>query len=125
MTLLDTDVAADILRNHPPAITWLQGFGSAPLGLPGLVVMELLQGCLNKAEQQRVEQFCQLHMLYWPTELACQRALHDFTAFHLSNNLGLLDALIAHTAVWLNEPLATFNVKHYGVVVGLTTIQPY
>jgi predicted nucleic acid-binding protein len=57
MILLDTDVAIDILRNHAPAVAWLQGLGSAPLGFPGLVVMELLQGCHNKAEQQRVEQF--------------------------------------------------------------------
>jgi len=105
MTLLDTDVAMDILRNHPPAIAWLQGLGSAPLGLPGLVVMELLQGCLNNAEQQKVEKFYRNYKLYWPTELSCQRALQDFASFHLSNNLGLLDALIAHTAVGLNEPL--------------------
>ena len=93
--------------------------------MPGLVVMELLQGCQNKAEQQRVEQFCHPYVLYWPTEADCQRALQDFASYHLSNNLGLLDALIAHTAVGLNEKLATFNVKHYGVVSSLTTIQPY
>ncbi len=125
MILLDTDVAIDILRNHAPAVSWLQSLGSAPLGLPGLVMMELLQGCHNKAEQQRVEQFCQNHRLFWPTEPDCQRALQDFAAYHLSHNLGLLDALVARTAVGLNEPLATFNVKHYGVVTGLQTIQPY
>jgi tRNA(fMet)-specific endonuclease VapC len=125
MILLDTDVAVDVLRGHQPAINWLQGLGSAPLGLPGLVVMELLQGCQNKAEQQRVDQLCQPYTLYWPAEVDCQRALQDFAAFHLGSHLGLLDALIAHTAVGLGEPLATFNVKHYGVVAGLMTIQPY
>jgi predicted nucleic acid-binding protein len=125
MILLDTDVAVDILRRYPPAIVWLQGLGLAPIGLPGLVVMELLQGCQNKAEQQKVEQFCQPYPLHWPTQADCQRALHDFAAHHLGNSLGLLDALIAHVAIGLSEPLATFNVKHYGVVAGLTTIQPY
>ena len=125
MILLDTDVAVDTLRNHPPAVAWLQGLGAAPLGLPGLVVLELLQGCRNKTEQQRVEQFCQPYRMYWPTEADCQRALQDFVAYHLSHNLGLLDALIAHTAIGLNEPLATFNVKHYGAIVGLKTSQPY
>ncbi|HEV3384251.1 MAG TPA: PIN domain-containing protein [Gemmata sp.] len=125
MTLLDTDVAVDILRNHPPAVAWLQSLRAVPLGLPGLVVMELLQGCQNKTEQQRIEQFCRPYMLHWPTHSDCDRALQDFAAFHLSHNLGLLDALIAHTAVGLSEPLATFNVKHYGVVAALNTIQPY
>src|SRR5258708_2962921 len=101
MILLDSDVAVDILRSHPPAVSWLQGLGPAPLGLPGLVVMELLQGCQNKAQQQRVEQFCLPYPLYWPTEADCLSALQDFAAFHLSNNVGLLDALIAHTAVAL------------------------
>jgi predicted nucleic acid-binding protein len=125
MILLDTDVAVDILRKHPPAIAWLQGLGTAPLGLPGLVVMELLQGCQNKAEQQRVEQFCQPYALSWLTETDCQRALQDFGAYHLSHSLGLLDALIAHTAIGRNEELATFNVKHYGMISGLKTLQPY
>jgi len=125
MILLDTDVAVDVLRGHPPAVAWLQGLGTATLGLPGLVVMELLQGCQNKAEQLRVEQFCQTTPLYWPTAADCQRALQDYAAYHLSHNLGLLDALIGHTALGLNEPLATFNVKHYGVLTGLQTLQPY
>lgn len=125
MILLDTDVAVDVLRNHAPATTWLGGLGTAPVGLPGLVVMELIQGCRNSGEQQRVEQFCQPFRLYWPTEIDCRNALRDFAHFRLSHNLGLLDALIANVAVGLNHPLATFNEKHYAVVSGLTTIQPY
>ena len=72
-----------------------------------------------------MEQFCQAHHFSWPGEQDCQRALHDFAAFHLSHNLGLLDALIAHTVVGLNKTLATFNVKHYSVIKGMKTIQPY
>jgi predicted nucleic acid-binding protein len=125
MTLLDTDVAVDILRGRPPAVSWLQGLSSAPLGMPGLVVMELLQGCQHKTDQQRVEQFYRGYALQWPTENDCRLALADFAAYHLSHNLGLLGAWIARTAVGLNEALATFNVKHYGVVAGLKTIQPY
>jgi predicted nucleic acid-binding protein len=126
MILMDTDVAVDIIRGHPPAVGWLQGLGvAAPMGLPGLVVMELMQGCRNRVEQNRVEQFYRPYPVYWLTEADCQRALQDFGAYYLSHRLGLLDALIAHTAVGLNEPLATFNVKHYGVIAGLQTIQPH
>jgi|SRR4051812_592026 tRNA(fMet)-specific endonuclease VapC len=125
MTLLDTDVAVDILRGHPPAVSWLQGLGSAPLGLPGIVVMELIQGCQSKPEQQRVERIFGHYALYWPSDADCQQALVDFADYHLSHNLGLLDALIAHTANGLNEELATFNVKHYSAVAGLKIVQPY
>lgn len=125
MILLDTDVAIDILRGFAPAVAWLQGLGTSALGLPGLVVMELVQGCQNKAEQLKVERFCQPHLLFWPTQADCQRALADYVAFHLSHGVGLLDVLIGHMAVGRNEPLATFNVKHYQVIAGLKTLQPY
>jgi predicted nucleic acid-binding protein len=43
----------------------------------------------------------------------------------LSHSLGLLDSLIAHTALGRSEELATFNTKHYSVVAGLRMVQPY
>ena len=52
-------------------------------------------------------------------------AYQVFASFHLSHNLGLLDALIGATAVGLRQPLATFNVKHYSVMPSLVTVQPY
>jgi hypothetical protein len=122
--LLDTDIMIDFLRGYQPAVTWLTGYGS-PLGLPGLVAMELIQGCQNLAEQRRVEREVQRFRLCWPTLMDCQRSFQDCAAYHLSHHLGLLDALIAATAVGLAEPLATFNVRHYGMINGLQTIQPY
>jgi hypothetical protein len=49
----------------------------------------------------------------------------DFTTFHLSDGLGLLDAVIAAVAVGLSAELCTFNDKHSGVVPGLVTLRPY
>jgi predicted nucleic acid-binding protein len=122
--LLDTDVLVDFLRGYPPAVSWLTNFGS-PIGVPGLVAMELIQGCQNLAEQRRVERGLQRFTVHWPTPADCRRGYQDFAASWLSHNLGLLDALIGHTVVGLGETLATFNVKHYGVIAGLTTVQPY
>ncbi len=45
MILIDTDVMVDILRRHGPAVAWLDSLGTAAVGIPGLVAMELLQGC--------------------------------------------------------------------------------
>ncbi len=122
--LLDTDVMVDYLRGHPPARIWLASYAQ-PIALPGLVAMELLQGCRNLVDQRRLERELQRFTLHWPTAADCQRAFHDFAAFHLSHGIQLLDTLIAETAVGLNEPLATFNIKHYGVIPGLNTVQPY
>jgi len=113
----------DVARNYPPAIAWLMGLGAA--GLPGLVAMELLQGCRNLTDQRRLEKQLQRYPLYWPTLTDCQRGYQDFAAYRLSHGLGLIDALIGATAVGCGETLATFNVKHYAVIAGLTTVQPY
>ncbi|MBI4631748.1 MAG: type II toxin-antitoxin system VapC family toxin [Chloroflexi bacterium] len=125
MLLVDTDVLVDVLRRHPPSLEWLQNLGDEVIGVPGLVAMELLNGCRNRDEQRRAESTLRLFVLYWPNAADCAKAFDDFSQYHLSHQIGLLDSLIAATAVGLNVPLATFNQKHYAVVAGLQIIQPY
>jgi predicted nucleic acid-binding protein len=109
--LLDTDVLVDFLRGNAPAVAWLTSYAS-PIGILGLVAMELLQGCRDLKEQRRVEHELRRFVLHWPAAADCQNAYADFAAHRLSDGLGLLDSLIGHTAIGLNEPLATFNTKH-------------
>ena len=125
MLLLDTDVMIDLLRRHPPALTWLESLGDEELLLPGFVVMELLQGCRNKAEQEKLERELQPYAVTWSSSEACNGARAVFASAHISHGLGLLDALIGQTAVALQVPLCTFNDKHYAAVPHLQTVQPY
>lgn len=56
MILLDSDVMIDLLRQHPPAMRWFDTLDEdEELVLPGFVVMELIQGCRNKQEQERIQ----------------------------------------------------------------------
>lgn len=125
MILLDTDVMIDLLRRSSPAVAWLESLGDEELQLPGFVVMELLQGCRNKAEQGKLEKALQPYAITWPSPDTCNEAQAVFADTHLSHGLGLLDALIGQTAVALQVPLYTFNDKHYVAVPRLQTIQPY
>lgn len=125
MLLLDTDVMVDILRNYAPATEWLRQLGAEEIALPGLVAMELLQGCRDKLEQQQVETILRQYRLYWPSQLDSSRAYEIFAHFRLSDGIGILDALIAETAVGHKLPLATFNEKHYRIIPDLNSIQPY
>jgi predicted nucleic acid-binding protein len=124
MILVDTDIMVDIMRRHPPAVAWLDSLGAEVLGIPGLVAMELLQGCRNREEQAQLEGFLRSYQRYWPSQMDCARAFNDFAAYHLSHRLGILDALIAETAFGLGVQLASFNTKHYGVLATLQTVQP-
>ncbi|MFW6116712.1 MAG: PIN domain-containing protein [bacterium] len=125
MILLDTDVMVDVLRRYEPAVTWLDSLGTALVGIPGLVAMELLQGCRDREEEHQVRASLRPYTLYWPSSMDCGRAFDDFSSYHLSHGLGILDALIAETAVGCDAQLATFNEKHYRVVEALQTTQPY
>lgn len=125
MALVDTDVMVDILRQHPPAIAWLTSLGAEPIQVPGFVAMELIQGCASHKEQRNVERTLGTHAVVWLSPDDCRDALVVFSRFHLSHNLGLLDALIAQVAISIGAPLLTFNTKHYSAVPGLNVVRPY
>jgi predicted nucleic acid-binding protein len=124
MELLDTDVLIDVQRGHPPALAWFAGLTVLP-AVPGFVVMELIQDARNGREVRHALKLVAPLQIVWPTEPDCARALADFTTFHLSYGLGLLDALIAACAVGLSATFFTFNDRHYRVVPGLVTARPY
>jgi|ERR687892_782269 predicted nucleic acid-binding protein len=124
MLLLDTDVLIDVQRGFPPALDWLASLAEIP-SVPGLVVMELIQDANNTQQVREALKLVAPLPVVWPTRADCDRALSDFTAYHLSHKLGLLDSLIAACAIGLSADLCTFNLKHYKIVPGLTTKQPY
>ena len=87
--------------------------------------MELLQGCRNKTEQQKIEKELTAYEVIWPSAEICDTALAVFARHHLRYKIGILDALIGQIAVSLNLPLHTFNQKHYTAIPNLQTVQPY
>ncbi len=126
MILLDSDVLIDLLRKYPPAIAWFDALqDDEELVAPGYVVMELIQGCQNKAEQERVQSELATCGVVWLSPTDCDKALEVFVAYRLSRNAGLLDVLIGQTAVALSIPLHTFNQRHYSFIPGIQTVQPY
>jgi predicted nucleic acid-binding protein len=126
MILLDTDVLIDVLRKYPPASAWFDTLHEdEELVVPGLVVMELIQGCRNKLEQENMRRELGIYGVIWPSSADCDRALEVFVTYRLSHNAGLLDMLIGQTAMSLGVPLHTFNHKHYNFIPGMRTIQPY
>lgn len=125
LRLLDTDVVIDLQRKHPPAVAWFASVDLARVAVPGFVAMELHQSARDAAEARSADVILRRMPTVWPSEAACDAALADFRALHLSHNLGLVDALIGATARELNAALCTFNAKHYRPVPALVIEQPY
>lgn len=66
--LLDTNIIIDILRGFLPAIMWFQSLGNTVVGIPGFVMMELVQGCQSKQELARLKKIVDKMPVYWPTQ---------------------------------------------------------
>ena len=125
LVLVDTDVMVDVLRSYPPAMDWMRTNATENLTLPGFVLLELIEGCLDKSAQDRVLKLAEQCEVAWLSEQASDRAAALFGTYRLSHGLDMIDALIGQTALELNVTLFTFNQKHYACVPGLVTAAPY
>ncbi len=126
MIFLDSDVVIDLLREYPAATAWFDSLDDdETLALSGLVVMELIQGCQNKRQQEHLQRDLTFYEILWLSPADCNSALKLFAQYHLSHSAGLIDVLVGQTAVSLGVPLYTFNQKHYQFISDLQTIQPY
>lgn len=122
--MLDTGVMVDVVRGYRPAVQWLASLRSIP-GLPGYVVMELMDACRDRAELAAVKRHLAPFPLYWPTEADSTRALETFARGKMTCGTGILDALIGECAVGLGATFCTFDVRHFKAISNLTTEQPY
>ena len=124
MILLDTDIIIDFFRGFPPALVWFSA-QSQSLVIPGFVALELYAGCANKNDQRDIRNKLVRFAILWPSIPTSSAMIDTFASAHLTHSLGILDALIAATALAHSLPLHTFNQKHFTAVPGLRTIQPY
>lgn len=125
MYLLDTDVVADVMRGVPSAIEWMRGGRHDGAALPGPVVLELLDGCQNKLDAKRVYAFTDAFRIYWPKLADNERAHVAFGNAKLAHGIGIIDMLIAQTAIGRDATLMTFNERHFRGIPGLTFAAPY
>lgn len=126
MILLDSDVMIDLFREYPPAKMWFDSIDdSETMALSGFVIMELIQGCKNKVQLEKLKRDLAFYETVWLEADDCEQALNVFAQYYLSHNAGLVDVLVGMTAVSLDVPLYTFNDKHYQFILGLKTVQPY
>jgi predicted nucleic acid-binding protein len=125
MILVDTDVAVDLIRQHPPAVTWFASLVTQPIWISGFTAFELFAWCRNAAEQRMLKQTLASYRTIWLSNSGCDAALVTYQQVHLANAISVTDMLIARTALELGLALHTFNLKHFNAVPGLQTIQPY
>jgi len=123
--VLDSDVLIEILRGRPDAGQWLNGLGSQTVGISVLTRMEIIQGARNRQEQTTlIAQLNRYELVLLDTGDAIQ-ALRWFETYRLSHGVGIMDCLIAASALRSGKPFYTFNVKHYRAFSAVNAQEPY
>lgn len=113
--LLDTDILIDFSRRRAPAIDFLNKL-SEPYSVSVLTVTELLAGVRTKTEE------AQLQSLF--AAVACHAVTMDIAnmagmlcrQYRPSHGVGVVDCVIAATAMVLDLRLASRNAKHYPMI---------
>ena len=125
MILVDTDVLVDLARSYSPAVKWLKAIDSNSIVISGFSYMELIQGCKDIKELHHFASLYKREMLVWPSKINLDLGLDYFEGTFLRNRIGILDTLIAATAIELDCEFASYNLKHYNNFPKLKLIQPY
>ncbi len=123
--LLDTDVLIDCLRGVPAARAWLAQSGGQAFQVPGIVAMELVAGCRNQVDLQRVQQFLNAFTVVWPEAADFAYAYVLLATHHLASGLSIPDCLIAAMTLSRSARLYTFNLRHFRHIPGLDAQEPY
>jgi hypothetical protein len=125
MNLVDTDVLVDCLRGTLSAQGWLKQQAQQPFAVPAVAAMELVMGCRDRGDLDRIPRFLATFEVIWPEASEFAAAYQLLLTHRLSSGLNIPDCLIAATALSRNACLYTFNLKHFQIVPGLDVAQPY
>jgi predicted nucleic acid-binding protein len=126
-TLLDTTVLIDLSRGNAAAANFVDTAYNAktPLFISVITAMELIAGCLNKAEVAKIEVLVADFNLIHLSPNISAKAYELMLAYSKSHGLAIPDALIAATAMIQGLDLATDNDRHFKMIPELRVGRPY
>lgn len=111
--IIDSNILIDYLRNLPQAEEFLNS------------LMEIIKGATNKRKLEINLSFLENFKIVEINEEISNRALKLMEEYNLKEDLTILDAIIAATALDEDKVLATKNVKDFKGIKGLKIYQPY
>lgn len=119
--LLDTDVIIDYLRNYKPSVIYIEKLKNELL-LSAITVAELYAGIRDEQEKHALEKFLHVFQIIPMDNEIAQLGGSFRRTYGKSHGTGLVDALIAATAIQKNANLVTLNIRHYPMI---KAIKPY
>jgi predicted nucleic acid-binding protein len=123
--LVDTSILVDFLRGSKIAENWLGGFASGELAISVVTAAELVAGCRNRREQNKVEKELALYPMLWISSGTSATAWEWYRQYHLSDGAGFLDCLIGASAYHHGVIVCTLNEKHFRPFPNTQVERPY
>jgi predicted nucleic acid-binding protein len=121
LIIVDTDILIDAGRSVSEAVNFLKTIETKSiLAISAITQMELIVGCQSKTELRAVERFLTRFRVVDLNEPITDQAISLLKRYRLSHGLLIPDALIAATAITINEPLVSKNQKDYRFIAGLS-----
>jgi predicted nucleic acid-binding protein len=122
---IDTFVIIDIHRGYGLALDWLKQISGTKLNITPPVWMEIIEGGMNKIQQNRLIKLLSQFDMVYPTEDDMDWAMRQFAVYRLSHNVDWSDCLIAAPAQRLQLPLYTRNIKYFSPLLNTLVQKPY
>jgi hypothetical protein len=123
VTIIDTDILIDAGRGIQQAVDCLKDIKSnSSLAISAITQMELMVGCRNKLELQKLDKFLKQFQVVKVNENITDHSIELLRRYRLSHGLLIADSLIAATALSLNLPLLSKNQRDYQFIKGLNLL---
>ena len=123
--LVDSDILIDFSRGVEAIAEYLADLStSSQLCISAVTQMELVVGCVDKRALQALAKFLTRFEIVQLNEQISLRSLQLLQDYNLSHGLLIPDALIAATALELEQPLLTKNQRDFRFIPDLILLQP-
>lgn len=119
--IVDTNILVDYLRDKEEAIRFIE-LSEADLSISVVSITELYAGMRGRDEVLKAQDFIETFRVLPVDDAIARKAGEYLNFFAKTHNFGIADALIAATATFYGEQVATRNVKDFPM---LDVLKPY
>lgn len=119
LTIVDSDVLIDAIRNRQPALRFLEGAADAGALWSSVLVRSELWVGTRPGEDDRIENLISRIGWHDVTPSIADHAGRLGAPYRLTHHIGVGDLVIAATAIELGGTVATLNVRDFPMFPGL------
>lgn len=119
LTIVDSNVLIDAIRNRQPALRFLEGAADAGALWSSVLVRSELWVGTRPGEDDRIEDLISRIGWHDVTPSIADHAGRLGAPYRLTHHIGVVDLVIAATAIELGGTVATLNVRDFPMFPGL------